>query len=135
MNTAVGTDPYTPGCQLPVNGGWLDGAHSNTRNGPWTTYGKTSSILTPTPASLFVLLDENPRSLNDACLAVTMVGSLFEDCPGIFHNLGCNLAFADGHCELKRWVDPRIASWPNGEPYNPINPDVTWLQARTSVHK
>ncbi len=133
MSQAVGTDPYTRGCQLPVNGGWLDGAHTNTRNGPWLTYGSPCSILTPTPARLFVLLDENPRSLNDACFAVTMVSSSFLDCPAIFHNLGATFAFADGHCEPKRWQDPRTTAWPNGQPYNPPNSDVAWIQQHTSA--
>jgi prepilin-type processing-associated H-X9-DG protein len=134
MSGAVGTNPYRNG-NLPVDGPWLNGAHTHTLNGPYFTYGGFASILRPSPSMLFLLMDENPQSLNDASFAVTMVGNLFQDCPGILHNLGCNLAFADGHCELKRWNDPRIAAWPNGEPYSPINPDVLWLQQRTSAPK
>jgi len=134
MNAAVGTDPNTAG-KLAVNGPWLDGAHNNTRNGAWLTYGKTTSVLRPSPAMLIVLLDEAANSINDANFAVSMVGNTFIDCPGIYHNLGCSIAFADGHSEIKNWTDTRITIWPTGTPYNPANPDVTWIQQRTSVHR
>jgi prepilin-type processing-associated H-X9-DG protein len=135
MNQAVGTDPYAGG-KLPVNGPWLDGAHNNTRNGAWLTYGKTTSILRPSPAMLLVLLDEAANSINDAAFAMSMVGiGTFIDCPGIYHNLGCTIAFADGHTELKNWTDQRINVWPAGMPYSPPNPDVIWVQARTSAHR
>ncbi len=134
MNQAVGTDPFSGG-KLPVNGPWLDGTHSNTRNGPWFTYAKTTSVVTPSPALLFVLLDEAANSINDGGFAVTMVQNQFLDCPGIYHNLGCNIVFADGHAVTKNWSDGRITAWPNGQPYLPPNPDVIWLQARTSALK
>jgi len=135
MNGAVGTDPYTTGGQLPVNGPWLDGNHSNTRNGPWFTYGKTTSILRPPPSMLFVLLDENPRSLNDACFSVVMVSSRFIDGPGSYHNFGCSMAFADGRGEINKWRDART-SWTAGSAtYIPPNPDVTWVQERTTALK
>ncbi len=143
MNSAVGTYPYSYGSQLPVYGPWLTGVYGeNNLNGPWFTYGKTTSILKPTPARLYVLLDESPVSINDACFGVTMVGNLFVDCPASLHNLGCSFAFADGHCEHKRWQDWRTGVWPNWpqpnsyqQEYSPANPDVIWVQERTSALK
>jgi len=135
MSQSVGTNPNQGGGKVPVDGPWLDGSHSNTRFGVWEVYGKFSTILRPSPAELFVLLDENPKSLNDAGFAVTMVSCLYQDCPGIQHNQGCGFAFADGHSEIHKWKDGRIMVWPNGEPYNPINTDVSWLQQRASAHK
>src|ERR1043166_8679216 len=136
MSQAVGTDPYPPSRgQLPVNGPWLDGTHQHTRSGPWLTYAKTTTISTPSPAALWVLIDENEKSINDAGFAVTMVGNKFLDGPGSYHNFGCGLAFADGHSEIHKWKDRRT-SWTTGaEVYNPPNPDVSWLQERTSAHK
>jgi len=135
MSQAVGTNPYKNG-KLPVDGPWLNGAHTHNLNGAYFTYSSFSTILRPSPSMLFVLLDENPKSLNDAGFAVTMVSCLYQDCPGIQHNQGCGFAFADGHSEIHKWKDGRIMVWPNGEPYsNPINPDVAWLQERTSALK
>jgi len=135
MNGAVGTDPYSKGGQLPVDGPWLDGTHSNTRNGPWFTFGKTTSIVRPSPATLLVLLDENPISVSDAGFQVTMLSSRFIDGPGSFHNFGCSLAFADGRCEIKKWLDARTSWTTFAANYLPPNPDVTWIQERTTALK
>jgi prepilin-type N-terminal cleavage/methylation domain-containing protein/prepilin-type processing-associated H-X9-DG protein len=132
MSQSVGTDPGTRGTQ-PVSGHWLNGGSNNARTGPYLTYSKFSAIVRPSPSLLLVLLDENPKSLNDASFAVNMVANLFQDCPGIQHNQGCGIAFADGHSEIKRWSDGRIMAWPNGEPYSPANKDVTWIQERASA--
>jgi len=126
MSQAVGTDPYPPSNgRLAVNGPWLDGTHVHTRTGPWYTYGKTTTILKPSPAGLFVLLDENARSLNDAGFAVSMVESVFKDGPGSYHNSACGIAFADGHSEIKKWKDARTVAWSGAGIYNPPNPNVT----------
>jgi prepilin-type N-terminal cleavage/methylation domain-containing protein/prepilin-type processing-associated H-X9-DG protein len=142
MSQAVGTDPYQPSRgQLAVNGPWLDGTHDHTRNGPWFTYGKMSLIIKPSPAMLFVILDENANSLNDAGFAVSMVGyetteaNCFKDGPGTYHNLACGISFADGHSEIHRWKDPRTIWTTGAADYSPPSKDVTWLQARTSAKK
>jgi len=136
MSQAVGTDPYPPSNgQLAVNGPWLDGTHVHHRTGPWYTYGKTTAVIKPGPAGLFVLLDENARSINDAGFAVSMVESAFKDGPGSYHGSACGIAFADGHSEIHKWKDPRTIAWSGAGVYTPPNPDVAWLQARTSANK
>jgi type II secretory pathway pseudopilin PulG len=135
MNGAVGTDPHSVGGQLAVNGPWLDGTHNHTRDGPWFTYGKTTDIVVPAPKQLFVLLDENPVSINDASFAVTMVSNTLLDGPGLYHNFGGSFAFADGRAEIHKWKDARTASFIGAVTYAPPNPDVTWVQERTSAHK
>ncbi len=132
MSQAVGTDPNKAG-KLPVDGHWLyDG--NNTRNGPYLTYGKFSAIVRPSPSMLLVLLDENPKSLNDAAFAITMKSCWLPDCPGIQHNQGCGIAFADCHSEIHRWKDGRIMSWPNPETYT-ANVDWSWITERASALK
>jgi hypothetical protein len=136
MNATVGTDPSAPSRgPLPVNAPWLDGNHTNTRDGPWFTYAKTTSIVRPSPAMLFVLLDENPRSVNDASFQVTMVSSRFIDRPGSSHNFGCSMTFADGRAEINKWRDARTSWTTFAATYLPPNPDVAWVQARTTALK
>ena len=124
---------------LPVNGPWLNGSYHHIRNSPWFTYGKTTQIVRPSPSGLFVLLDEDYRSINDAGFAVTMVANEFKDAPGSYHNLACGFAFADGHSEIHRWRDGRTpvrgTSFGATVFSNPLNQDVIWLQERTSAHK
>jgi len=136
MSQAVGTDPYPPSRgQLPVNGPWLDGTHEHTRSGLWLTYGKTTAIVRPSPSKLFVFLDENAKSINDAGFAVTMVGNKFLDGPGTYHNFACGFAFADGHSEIHKWRDARTIWTTGAADYNPPSQDVIWLQEPTSALK
>jgi len=99
------------------------------------TYGKTTAILRPSPSGLWVLIDENAQSLNDAGFAVTMAESKFLDGPGSYHGFACGLAFADGHSEIHKWKDAR-PNWATGAAtYDPPDPDVAWLQERTSARR
>lgn len=133
MNQAVGTQV---GSLRPVNGPWLDGTHSHIANQKYFVYGKLSSVVRPSPGNLWVLLDEDYRSINDAGFAVTMVSSLFLDAPASYHGGSCGFAFADGHSEIHRWKDKRTIVTGNSfsaVSFNPINPDVTWMQERSSA--
>ncbi|HEY5912624.1 MAG TPA: hypothetical protein VJA21_18640 [Verrucomicrobiae bacterium] len=87
--------------------------------------------LRPPPSMLWVLVDENIYNINDA----SMVGNKPYDCPGSFHNGACGVAFADGHSEIHKWRDQRTVDWRGAIHYTPLNPDVTWLQERTSARK
>jgi len=129
MSQAVGT---IPGAARAVDGPWLDGTHEHKANKPWLTYGKMSQIVRPNPSHLWVILDEDAYSINDAAFAVSMVQSTFKDGPGTYHNFACGIAFADGHSEIHRWKDPRT-KWQGAIVFNPPNPDVAWLQERTSA--
>jgi prepilin-type N-terminal cleavage/methylation domain-containing protein len=136
MSQAVGTDPYPPSRgKLAVNGPHLDGNYTHTRSGAWFTYGKTTSIIRPGPSSLWVLIDENANSLNDAGFAVDMVNNRFPDGPGSYHNFACGLAFADAHSEIHKWRDSRTAWLTGAATYPTPNQDVSWLQLRTSAKK
>ena len=130
MNQAVGT---LPNVIQAVDGPWLDGTHEHKANNPWFTYGKLASILRPSPSQLWVILDEDAYSLNDAAFAVTMVSStLFLDGPGTYHNFACGFAFADAHSEIHRWRDPRT-KWGSPQTGSLPNLDLAWLQERTSA--
>ena len=65
----------------------------------------------PAPSSLWVMINENPDSVNDAAFAVKMEyqgrGALWQDGPATYHGGGCGFNFADGHSEIRKWKDPR----------------------------
>ncbi|HEX4644907.1 MAG TPA: hypothetical protein VH598_04800, partial [Verrucomicrobiae bacterium] len=88
--------------------------------------------------------DESPRSINDGGLAVSMSGPnavppvdstvRMIDWPGTQHNLACGIAFADGHSEIHKWLDGRtVDTGANPDQNGPPNPDILWLQFRTSA--
>ena len=133
MNQAVGT---RVSILAPVDGPWLDGTHSHVANQTYCVYGKTTQIVKPSPSNLWVLLDEDYRSINDAGFAVTMVENKLLDAPASYHGTACGFAFADGHSEIHKWKDRRTVvqgSSFNAVTFSPINPDIVWLQEHSSA--
>jgi prepilin-type N-terminal cleavage/methylation domain-containing protein len=120
----------------PVDGPWLDGTHSHKANQKYFCYGKTTDMVRPAPSQIWVLIDEDYRSINDAAFAVTMESSKFLDAPASYHGGACGFAFGDGHSEIKKWKDGRTIvqrETYSAVTFNPINPDATWLQERSSA--
>jgi prepilin-type N-terminal cleavage/methylation domain-containing protein len=142
MSQAVGTMLGSP--LRPVVGPWLGGDNNNPST-DWCTYGKLGDITKPSPSMLWVITDEHPDSINDAGLAVecalTNAAAKIIDYPASFHANACGLAFADGHSEIHKWKDQRTmprVNYDNNLPLNvpsANNPDVAWLQIRTSAPK
>ncbi len=109
--------------------GWMGSRTMNQTN----QYGNARSYrtfvreaeLTVTSATsrLWVFADEDPSTLNDGWFLVTMDDSQpFGSFPGIRHQHGCGLNFADGHTEIFKLQDP--GSVP-GTKISPTNSD--WL--------
>ena len=122
---------------------WPDG-HSTSP--PWRIYGKTSDMINPQPSNLWVIMDENPDSVNDAAYAVKMdlsgPAATWQDGPGTTHAGACGFSFSDGHSEIKKWKDSRstsrvmLATYLYGFSFGvtqPNNLDIAWLQERTSA--
>ena len=138
MNHAVGTQSAV---RRAVDGHWLDGAGQHTAGHPWQTYGRQTDIADPSPASLWVIVDEDQYSINDGAFLVDMNTrpTMMMDWPATYHNFACSFAFADGHSEIHKWLDGRTRETsfhqttrlsPQG---NPDNPDLLWLQQHTSA--
>jgi prepilin-type N-terminal cleavage/methylation domain-containing protein/prepilin-type processing-associated H-X9-DG protein len=126
----------------PVDGPWLDGSHNHSANETWYCYGKSSDVVTPSPAQVWVYLDEHPDSINDGGFAVSMTSGRslkWVDFPGSYHNGACGIAFLDGHAEIKKWIDSRTKqkeTYTGNMALNvtqPGNPDIVWLQDRTTA--
>ena len=91
------------------------------------------------PAMTLVFLDEREDSINDGRFGISMFGFPDQpdawqigDSPAGYHGGSNPIGFADGHCEIHKWVDPRTAQvgyWQHFVP-SPGNRDVEWLQAR-----
>jgi prepilin-type processing-associated H-X9-DG protein len=127
MNSAVGTawnssSTYTgnssdPPLGSPVQGGWLNGNTYNNRQTTWLTYGKMSSFSRPGPANTFVIMDENPYSINDGSMAISATAApgntYLINFPAGNHNGAAGISFADGHVIIHKWLDPRTFS-PSG---------------------
>jgi prepilin-type processing-associated H-X9-DG protein len=124
----------------PVNGPWLDGAHSNGCSGAdkWATFGKTTSFRAVSPATIFIVADENPFSINDAVLATCADPSnvRFVDYPACYHNGAGGVSFCDGHAELHKWRGNaiKVIGGAFGQPSTALDLlDFNWLAQHSSV--
>ena len=100
---------------------------------------KTSDLVNPAPSHVWVFVDEHPDSINDAQLFVNPrwggLSAEWTDMPASYHNGACGFSFADGHSEIKRWLDGRTI---NGVRYGSLNlikvpnsVDFAWVAERT----
>ncbi|MCI0540514.1 MAG: type II secretion system GspH family protein [Verrucomicrobiales bacterium] len=96
------------------------------------TFKKYADIITPSPSQSFVFLDEHPDAIDDGYFLVFVNRKqLWGNMPANYHNGACGLAFADGHAEIRKWMDPDTLS--KKIVANPKGPrDVPWIQVRTS---
>ncbi len=83
------------------------------------------------PAATWVLLDEDPKSINDAMMLMDMeTGGGLVDLPSRLHEFGYGINFADGHAEIYRFLDKGWAkAWSPGAVPAPIH-GRDWQQLR-----
>ena len=128
MNSAVGTVHWSgsnsgsPGASTTegpvgsaVGQGWLGGSSwSGAAIGYLLTYGKASSFTRPGPSKTWVIMDENPFTINDGSFAVSAVATpgatYLIDYPTGLHGGSGGLSFADGHSIVHQWQDKRTYS-------------------------
>lgn len=125
-------------------GDWLDpaGPGVNPVSHKYQVYLKTADILI-SPAMCYVFLDEHPDGINAGGFANMPVetpgAARIIDFPASYHNGAAGISFADGHAEIKKWLDPRTkppVKYNNNLALNvasPNNPDMIWLSDRTST--
>ena len=112
---------------------------------PYRVYYKTSDLIDPPPAMLWVFMMEHPNSIHGGVLTVRCqergANARMYDYPASYHNGADGLSFADGHSEIHKYLDPRTKprpQWDRGTAVlqfnipSPNNPDLAWLQERTS---
>lgn len=124
--------------------GGHDGKHTWFGGKEWRMYLKTSDFVDPGASQTWVFIDEREDSINDGFWVTMMPGypdaasTRIIDYPASYHNGAAGISFADGHAEIRKWVDPRTVptlarngSIPLNVP-SPNNRDVLWIQDRTT---
>jgi len=124
MNFALGSDLRT----VPFD------------HGVKRTARKMADINDPRPSSTWVFVDEHPDSINNGYFTVFLNDEHWEDLPASYHNGACGFAFADGHSEIKKWLEPftrqpvrftNYTAWPGSLRLSEQR-DHKWLQDRTA---
>lgn len=100
-------------------------------------YRKLSDINRPAPSQAFVFMDESHFTIDDGYFAVRVNEPVWQNYPAYRHGNSASLSFADGHSELKRWLEPSTATLkdPSGNAPAPTfngqrNRDLQWLSER-----
>jgi prepilin-type N-terminal cleavage/methylation domain-containing protein len=119
MNQGVGTKGPgyggAGGGNSAVDGPWLTGGYNgNKANRPYATFGKSSSFSIVGPSEIWVFVDDDPWTINDAAMAVIAAVPEFVDYPSPMHANAVGLSFADGHSEIHRWKSSLFVH--NGSP-------------------
>ncbi|MEO6182935.1 MAG: prepilin-type N-terminal cleavage/methylation domain-containing protein [Verrucomicrobiota bacterium] len=101
-------------------------------------YLKYTDIRKPGPAKTFVFLDEHPDSINDGLFNVAMDQTAWDDVPASYHNGACGFSFADGHSEIKKWLDlntkqPVLKMNPSSGTGKISSRDYPWIKNHTNA--
>jgi prepilin-type processing-associated H-X9-DG protein len=101
-------------------------------------YVKRADLSQPPPAKAWIFVDEHPGSINDGYFQVSMTSMAWPDVPASYHNRACSFSFADGHGEIRKWLDPEtvqpVVQGVNVQsiPTSHLK-DITWVRERSSA--
>jgi prepilin-type N-terminal cleavage/methylation domain-containing protein/prepilin-type processing-associated H-X9-DG protein len=129
-------------------GGWLDSSVGLT-NGPYLIYVKDTDMTRPSPANLWLILDDHPDSINNSEFSVEMdtitdSGAVWLDHASCLHNGGGGFTFCDGHAVIHTWRGPNWKTilryppqfnndWGPTQVGGPDSVDLRWLGQHTSA--
>ena len=103
-------------------------------NNNYLAYYRTSDLTAPGPSLTWVLIDENPWTINDAAFVEDPSVATWTDAPASYHNNACGISFADGHAEIRKWTDPNVLTTKTIN-FAAVGDDRSWLLQRTTVPK
>jgi prepilin-type N-terminal cleavage/methylation domain-containing protein/prepilin-type processing-associated H-X9-DG protein len=109
-------------------------------NSNYKIFRKQTDLNTMGAANCFVILDENPWSINDGWFCADNASQTWVDKPATYHNRACGFSFADGHSEIHKWRDSNLINF-NGPLTGANVPaqagvgDIDWLMSHASIHK
>jgi prepilin-type N-terminal cleavage/methylation domain-containing protein len=110
-------------------------------------YRKESDLQPPGGANLWLLIDENPYSINDGFFINNPTDSqnpptatAWEDIPANYHAGACGINFCDGHAIIKKWLDPGVenanasTASQGHAAITSSGGDLNWLMSLTTSH-
>jgi prepilin-type N-terminal cleavage/methylation domain-containing protein len=129
--------------------GGFENLSSTTYGSGFRTYLREDDFMDPGPARTWLFLDQREDSVNWSAFGVMMHGwpdhpeylRFRQDYPASYHHRAGGLAFVDGHVEIQPWRDERTMPpllkgdnrlFKRGVVPSPHNPDIRWLQERTT---
>jgi prepilin-type processing-associated H-X9-DG protein len=112
---------------------------TNVNNPDYRQFWTLSAITAP--SSIFAFIEEHPHSIYDGYFLNKAYEREWYDLPASYHNGGANLAFSDGHQELRRWqrnstkqaARPDVTTLPLDLEQDDVA-DLKWVLSRMSTH-
>jgi prepilin-type N-terminal cleavage/methylation domain-containing protein/prepilin-type processing-associated H-X9-DG protein len=109
-------------------------------NGAYRIYFKTGDLSRESTADRFVFADVNPASICTPGFGVSMPSDVITHYPSSLHRGSGTVSFADGHVEVRKWIDARTrksvqegsSSYLGHDDTSPNNADLRWLRDRTT---
>jgi prepilin-type N-terminal cleavage/methylation domain-containing protein len=140
--------PLGSGGQVGASGRWGNGADDPEMR----MYLKETDLTVPGPANTWLLVDENPDSINDGWMVEdpsepSLENPEWVDLPASYHDGACGMSFTDGHAVIHKWLDPVVlaqnsmsvvagaaGSWATISPQpSKYKPDIMWIVNRSSA--
>ncbi len=125
--------------------GYMGGAPGeNLPDKPFREFRKFADLTDPGPSQTWVFIDEREDSINDGFFVVDAAARYaIIDYPASYHNGAGGLAFADGHAEYHKWLEPTTTpvlqpGQPlegGSKPTSPDDRDMAWLVPRTTSRR
>jgi prepilin-type processing-associated H-X9-DG protein len=142
-STALVYGTQLPRCRSISMNGWMNPIEIWDTSANGRVFRKEGDLGLMGPANIWLLMDENPYSINDAMMAEfppagpTAAANLnWVDYPATYHNGGSGMSFCDGHAEIRKWTDPVVLNMriegPVSLPATAGNGDLAWLQAHAT---
>ena len=135
----IGARKYPRTRSISMNGNMNGTDNWATRPAFWY-FGKQADIVNPPPSKAFVFIDEREEGIDDGFFLVfldTGLGNKIDqwgNLPAIYHNFAAGLSFADGHAEIRKWLDGDTKI-PGISGVRIAPRDTPWIQERTSSRK
>jgi len=112
---------------------YMENERPNPNQRPYRTFVRDSELNAATPANLFVIADEHETTIDDAFFFISMNDiDIFMNYPGMRHDRGYALSFADAHVEHYKIRDPG-SKGPGTGSYSVTNSDWVRLKQVTTI--
>jgi prepilin-type N-terminal cleavage/methylation domain-containing protein len=125
---SISMNSYMDARSFGANPDWVVTSPGSAMDPLWPVYTKEVEITKP--ALTFLVLDEDPQSINDAMFLVDVSGSArFLDLPSRNHGFAYGINFNDGHAEIYKFMDAASKTWTPTSP-RPAGGLNDWMKLR-----
>ncbi len=131
LNSSVGWAPYDSN-NNPQR-------YRNLPTPGYRVYRKSVDFTVPGPSTTLTFIEIHSDSICRPFFGIALGQSIFYHLPANYHDRSSVTAFADGHVERPRWMDPRTyapprtIAWHDHSYASARNRDLVWLQEHASA--